>query len=88
MSGESRFNRNNSGQLPTKPRFESDVIVSDIYNLNLKTLRNWRTQGKGPRFYKLGRSVRYDLRDVEEWFAAQPKGGNGIPTCALKGTAR
>ena len=32
--------------------------------VEVKTLQNWRGQGKGPRFYKIGRSVRYRLRDI------------------------
>lgn len=35
------------------------------------TLRYWRHAGIGPRSFSIGRSVRYDQRDVEEWFAEQ-----------------
>jgi excisionase family DNA binding protein len=31
------------------------------------TLANWRYQGKGPRFIKVGRHVRYRRSDVEAW---------------------
>jgi excisionase family DNA binding protein len=31
------------------------------------TLANWRYQGKGPRFVKVGRHVRYRRSDVEAW---------------------
>ena len=34
-----------------------------------KTLENMRTRGDGPPFLKLGRLVRYDPRDIENWKA-------------------
>ena len=43
--------------------------------LKVKTLRRWRVFGKGPRFHKLGGSVRYELHDIEEWLEACPMGG-------------
>lgn len=42
-----------------------------------KTLANWRSQGKGPKYIKFGEgsgaAVRYDWADVEAWLAAQRK---------------
>lgn len=35
------------------------------------TLANWRAQGKGPKFVKLGAKVVYRLADVIEYEAAQ-----------------
>ncbi len=32
-----------------------------------RTLANWRTQGKGPKFRKIGGKVRYHIDDVVEW---------------------
>ncbi|MFE5290448.1 helix-turn-helix transcriptional regulator [Nocardia sp. NPDC056611] len=34
-----------------------------------KTLRNWASQGKGPKLHKFGNRVRYHLTDVEAWEA-------------------
>jgi predicted DNA-binding transcriptional regulator AlpA len=34
-----------------------------------KTLANWRSDGKGPKYHKIGRHVRYDWADVMEWLA-------------------
>jgi len=31
------------------------------------TLHQYRTKGNGPRYIKLGRLVRYDIDDVQEW---------------------
>ena len=35
------------------------------------TLRNWRVIGKGPRFIRVGRNVRYRLSDIIAWEAAR-----------------
>lgn len=35
------------------------------------TLRYWRHVGTGPRSYKIGRRVRYDLADVVAWLDEQ-----------------
>lgn len=45
------------------------------------TLRYWRAIGEGPRSYRLGRRVVYDVRDVEAWIAAQKEstGSGGAP---------
>jgi hypothetical protein len=35
--------------------------------LSVKTLANFRSLGKGPRFYRRGRRIFYRLEDVERW---------------------
>lgn len=35
--------------------------------LSVHTLANWRSQDKGPPYRKLGRAVRYELGEIEEW---------------------
>lgn len=55
------------------------------WGMNPGTLRNWRSEGKGPRFVTLGRKrkgknppVRYRLSDVVEYeFVRGMGGGNG-----------
>lgn len=41
---------------------ESDVAIR--LGMSKKTLQNWRVKGEGPKFQKIGRSVRYRLRDI------------------------
>jgi predicted DNA-binding transcriptional regulator AlpA len=36
-----------------------------------KTLAEWRSRGLGPRYFKIGRDVRYDWAAVHEWLADQ-----------------
>jgi hypothetical protein len=33
------------------------------------TLRGWRRAGKGPAFFRVGRSIRYSTRDLDAWLA-------------------
>jgi hypothetical protein len=44
----------------------------------LQTLANWRWLGKGPKFTKVGRDVRYEWADVYAWEKNQPQGGAGV----------
>ncbi len=37
---------------------------------SVRTLANWRCARIGPRFVKLGNSVRYPVADVEDWIKA------------------
>jgi predicted DNA-binding transcriptional regulator AlpA len=45
-------------------RYLKEREVSEITNLALPTLRNYRVLGKGPDYLKVGRSVRYRMDDV------------------------
>jgi hypothetical protein len=45
-------------------QYLSEKTVSEITNKSLSALRNERSQGRGIRYLKVGRSVRYDLDDV------------------------
>lgn len=38
------------------------------------TLAEWRLTGKGPRFSKIGRSVRYRLDDLKAWLESRTFG--------------
>jgi len=41
-----------------------------------KTLAQWRSQGKGPAFIRMGRAVRYRPEDIELFIAANEAAGN------------
>ena len=38
--------------------------VANLMSFSIFTLRNWRTQGKGPAYTKTSRAVRYSADDV------------------------
>lgn len=33
------------------------------------TLGNWRSNGRGPKFLKIGKGIYYDPADIRTWFA-------------------
>jgi predicted DNA-binding transcriptional regulator AlpA len=41
--------------------------VAKKYQISPKTQANWRSQGKGPEYFKLGNKVRYLRKNVEKW---------------------
>jgi hypothetical protein len=51
--------------------FWSSQEVCEFLGIPLSTLRYWAWQGRGPRFYKLGRWNRYKPGDVVAWAEKQ-----------------
>jgi excisionase family DNA binding protein len=45
----------------------TDVEVAMRLGVSRFTLRAWRLKGRGPKFLKMGRAVRYRLEDVDEY---------------------
>ena len=41
--------------------------AAQVLCLSEKTLQAWRFYGKGPAYRKIGRAIRYDLRDLEKY---------------------
>ena len=54
--------------------------LSNLLSVSVATLRRWRLLKRGPRFTKLGSSVRYRTEDVASWLAEQPTGGSNALT--------
>ena len=52
------------------PRFLTEKEVAQMTGLALSTLRNTRFQCRGLPYIKIGRAVRYDLRDVVRFMEA------------------
>lgn len=46
------------------------VQLADYLHSTPRTLEDWRLNGVGPRYIKLGQLVRYRLADVDAWLAA------------------
>ena len=54
------------------PRDDVDAAaVSWFLEHSVGTLRNWRSQGKGPPYITLGCGVRYPLTGLVQWLAQQ-----------------
>jgi excisionase family DNA binding protein len=45
--------------------------LSEWLQVPKQTVYKWRTHGDGPRGYRVGKHVRYDRAEVEQWLVAQ-----------------
>ncbi|MCA1190078.1 helix-turn-helix domain-containing protein [Saccharopolyspora sp. 6T] len=57
---------------PDKRRARPDVLwtihdVAEYLHRPVRTLYDWNHKGTGPPSYRIGRTLRYDPRDVWEW---------------------
>jgi predicted DNA-binding transcriptional regulator AlpA len=50
-----------------RPRALTEHDVAERLRLSVATLRAWRTKGKGPRFVRLGRAIRYLESDIDRF---------------------
>jgi len=56
-----------SNNAPPEDRLITEKEVQTLLSLGESTVQQWRMYGKGPKFVKLGRAVRYRLSDVQEY---------------------
>jgi hypothetical protein len=56
----------------------TDLEVAKLLGQSVRTLRKNRLLGRGPRFRRLGRSVRYHPADLRAYLDACPVGGSGV----------
>jgi excisionase family DNA binding protein len=49
--------------------------VAEELRTPVETVRYWRHVGKGPKSFKLGRRVLYDIEDVDAFIAEARKAG-------------
>ena len=54
-------------------RYLDTTQLSDVLHIGTKALEKWRLQGKGPRFIRCGKLVRYDEADVLAWIEQQKR---------------
>lgn len=52
-------------------KFLTPVDLSEMLQVSLSTLANWRSTGKGPAFSRFGGLVRYDSAEVNAWLDGQ-----------------
>ncbi|MDQ3148995.1 MAG: helix-turn-helix domain-containing protein [Chloroflexota bacterium] len=60
----------NRAQTSDTTRALTEREVAELLGLSVATLRAWRHRGKGPRFLRLGRSVRYLPADLADFVRA------------------
>ena len=57
---------------PTPIFIAAGAIDKAVVGLSPKTLANWRSYGRGPRYYLKNGSVYYKLEDLENFFGKNP----------------
>lgn len=61
---------------PVKRRLLTDPEAATYIGMSISFLRQGRMEGRranrspGPPFIKMGKSIRYDLQDLDAWLAA------------------
>ena len=50
-------------------QYLNEKQVSQQYGWALSTLRNWRFMGRGPKYMKIYKSVRYKIADLEDFMS-------------------
>lgn len=56
---------------------DSLVTIDDVaafLRIDKGTLYQWRSRRKGPRAFKVGRHLRYDMAEVRAWLETQGAG--------------
>jgi hypothetical protein len=65
---------------PSEAAFAPDLAAT-VTGATIATLEAWRSVGRGPAFFRIGRQVRYTKRAIEQWMAGQD-GHQPAPTPA------
>lgn len=53
---------------------ESKILIRErdaahLLDMSVAALRKWRREGRGPRYFKVGKLVRYRAGDIESFIA-------------------
>lgn len=60
--------------LASPSRLVDEHVAAEILSLSVRTLRNWRSLGQGPRVRRLGRrAIRYRVGDLLEFAGESPR---------------
>jgi excisionase family DNA binding protein len=67
---------------PTKPReipsdLVDEVALADRLGVSRSTLQSWRYSGRGPRYIKVGRLIRYRNADIDAYLHVNSRGEPG-----------
>lgn len=58
----------------------TETQVAEQLGLSVATLRAWRHRGRGPRFLRFGRAVRYLPADLDEFIRASAVDTRSVST--------
>ena len=59
------------GQDSLIPDMVTTKELAELIGVPVATLNNWRSIGRGPRSFRLGRAVKYLVTDVAAWIEQQ-----------------
>ena len=60
----------------------SEFDTARILRVTVSTIRRWRLNRQGPRYIKVGASVRYRPEDLKAYLDSRPAGGEGVQAVA------
>ena len=64
-----------SAATPQLPILLNEFDVARVTALSVASVRRWRLFKRGPKYMKIGASVRYRAEDVRAWLESRPTGG-------------
>jgi predicted DNA-binding transcriptional regulator AlpA len=62
--------RNGSVPFQFQRRFLSEIEIEQVTGISRRTWQKHRLLNRGPRYYKIHGSIRYDLEEVLAWIKA------------------
>ncbi len=62
---------NNSTVLKSTDGLVSDYQVATRCGVSRRTVQTWRQRAVGPAYHRVGRAVRYKIKDVEVWLKSR-----------------
>lgn len=48
----------------------STLALAKLVGVTVDTVKHWRVAGRGPKFVRISRTIRYTPQDVAEWLEA------------------
>lgn len=63
------------GGIAEQGQLLDEVELAEQLGVSRSTLQSWRYSGRGPRFIKIGRLIRYRNTDVDAYLRSQTRGG-------------
>ena len=67
-----------TGKDSASRRFITEAEAELRYPFSRKTLQKWRLFNRGPKYYKVGRSVVYDPLEFDDWIRSGARGGDVV----------
>jgi len=55
---------------PILTQMLNETQTARLLAVSVAALRRWRREGRGPQFLRLGKCIRYDVRAIERFLAA------------------